>query len=129
MAEIMTLKKFESKYHNEEACVSFLIQRRLGHFDKCPQCKNNAAFENIPVTYLARCSNCDLTYDLKQGAIFEGSSTPVRKWMKLLALICCFGFETENTLLMPILKEKRKTIRGMKQRIFMWCPELQFCPV
>jgi transposase-like protein len=84
--EFKSISDFYEKLPDEEACVSYLEQKRWGGNPTCPHCDS----ENPYRTKVGfKCSNgdCHKKFSVKVGTIFESSKLPLQKWFVALYMV------------------------------------------
>lgn len=82
-----TLRQFNYRYPDDDACLEEVKQMRLGDELECPKCKRVNKFYRAKGRMAYACSFCgQQLYPLK-GTIFEGSTTPLKDWFYAIYLM------------------------------------------
>ncbi|OIB01454.1 hypothetical protein AK95_28950 [Paenibacillus sp. LC231] len=84
--ELMTLKRFQEKFHSEDACREHLFQIRWTNGFFCPKCQHNA-FYFLETRKLYQCTNCKHQASVTAGTIMHKSHTPLLTWFWAIFLV------------------------------------------
>lgn len=84
--ELMTLKRFQEKFHSEDACREHLFQIRWTNGFCCPKCEHNA-FYFIESRKLYQCTSCKHQTSVTAGTIMHKSHTPLLTWFWAIFLV------------------------------------------
>lgn len=82
----MNLYQVSNKFKTKEDCVSYLEHLRWGEVPICPYCGSDVS---TPIKTECRnhCNNCQRTYSVLVGTIFEESRLPLPKFFMLISLM------------------------------------------
>lgn len=82
----MNLYEVSNKFKTKEDCIAYLEQLRWGEVPVCPYCGSDVS---TPVKKECRnhCNNCDRSYSVLIGTIFEESRLPLPKFFMLIGLM------------------------------------------
>ncbi len=74
-----------ARFHNEEACIDYLLERARRRAGACPRCGDRNGH------WLSRrrweCSTCGLQVGLRFGSVMEGSRLPLRIWFMAIGAV------------------------------------------
>jgi transposase-like protein/ribosomal protein L37AE/L43A len=84
--EVMTLKRFQEKFHSEDTCREHLIQIRWASGFCCPKCEHNA-FYFLESRKLYQCTRCKHQTSVTAGTIMHKSHTPLLTWFWAIFLV------------------------------------------
>ena len=73
-----TLREFQSRFANEEACQQYLAACRWPDGFVCPRCGNRRAYELKPKRW--QCTGCRHQVSLTAGTILHNTKTPLTVW-------------------------------------------------
>src|SRR5437879_4508232 len=73
-----TLREFQSRFANEEACQQYLAACRWPDSFVCPRCGNRRAYELKPKR--CQCAGCRHQVSLTAGTILHNTKTPLTVW-------------------------------------------------
>ena len=73
-----TLREFQSRFANEEACQQYLAACRWPDGFVCPRCGNRRAYELKPKRW--QCAGCRHQVSLTAGTILHNTKTPLTVW-------------------------------------------------
>src|SRR5260370_12012595 len=73
-----TLREFQSKFANEEACQQYLAACRWPDGFVCPRCGNQRAYELESKRW--QCAGCRHQVSLTAGTILHNTKTPLTVW-------------------------------------------------
>lgn len=87
---IMNFFEFMKKFPDEDSVIKYFIKIRYKQeTPKCNHCECDEAKKIIPEKSRPKffhCNNCNSSFSLFKGTIFEKSSTDLRKWMYAIHL-------------------------------------------
>jgi transposase-like protein len=85
--ETMTMMEFMEWFGTEEACQSYLYEKRWPQGFVCPKC--GAADEpfNISSRKLYQCKHCTHQTSVTAGTVMDKSRTPLKKWFLAIYLM------------------------------------------
>jgi len=82
----MELIKMIEKYNNKSKCITYLEKQRWADTPKCPYC-NSTKSSKKPKEYRHTCLNCNRSFSVLVGTIFESTRLPLTKWFAAICLI------------------------------------------
>lgn len=85
MAKSMTLKKFQSLYPSDEACLAHIFRVRYGDEPVCPKCGQINTFHRLSKLPAFTC-NCGHHIHPMAGTPFERTRTPLTTWFHVMFL-------------------------------------------
>ncbi|MDX2776656.1 IS1595 family transposase [Streptomyces caniscabiei] len=111
--------EFQQVYGTEEACLTYLAEKRWGKDQKdrfCPHCGSYAtyAFKNGK---LYKCKDCSKQFTVKVGTIFTDSKVPLTKWFLAIYLATSLKKGISSVQLSKYAGVTQKTAWFMLQRI------------
>ena len=74
-------------FPNEEACVKHLENLRWPSGVVCPLCGSNRKIYRLKRGNAYKCADCENTFSVRKGTIFEESKLELRKWFAAAWLI------------------------------------------
>jgi transposase-like protein len=86
----MTVDQFEALFPDDDACKTYLRDRRWPETVRCPRCGNDKVWElkARPYHWLCRkCSEQGYRFSVLVGTIFENTNIPMRIWFKVIYLM------------------------------------------
>ena len=86
MIKAPTVREFFKQFHNDDACLDFLMQKRHGEALDCPKCGKHGKFHRIKQYPAYKCAWCGHAIYPMAGTIFASSHTPLQKWFYALYL-------------------------------------------
>jgi transposase-like protein len=85
---LTTIEQLQARFHSEEVCAEYLINRKWPTGFICPRCSHTTAFRidtrRLP---LYQCVHCHYQASPTVGTIMESSSTDLRKWFTAMFLV------------------------------------------
>lgn len=81
-----TVKDFQREYPNDDVCLDYIFQKRIGEGFACPSCKKVDSFYRIKKRKSYACSWCGYQIAPTAGTIFHKSSTPLTLWFHAVFL-------------------------------------------
>lgn len=75
-----TIKDFNIKYPNDNACLDEIFEARYGNLEQCPACKRKTRFYRIQSKKVYSCQFCGHQISPLAGTIFHKSPTSLRDW-------------------------------------------------
>ncbi|SCW81904.1 Transposase zinc-ribbon domain-containing protein, partial [Paenibacillus tianmuensis] len=84
--ELMTLKRFQEKFHSDDACREHLFQIRWTNGFCCPKCEHTA-FYFLETRKLYQCTRCKHQASVTAGTIMHKSHTPLLTWFWAIFLV------------------------------------------
>ncbi|WP_420805797.1 transposase, partial [Cohnella thermotolerans] len=82
----MTLKRFQEKFHSDDACREHLFQIRWPNGFCCPKCEHDA-FYFLESRKLYQCTRCKHQVSVTAGTIMHKSRTPLLTWFWAIFLV------------------------------------------
>lgn len=83
----MNLKQIQKKYGTQEKCLSFLRKMRYGKRLKCPYCDSKRVIEAKNDAGRYHCYNCNRSFSMLIGTIFEDTKLPLPDWFLIAGLM------------------------------------------
>jgi len=82
----MNFLEFQEKFGTEEKVISYYINLRYNGKCTCNHCGSEKVYhiKNVPKTFW--CNDCENSFSIFKGTIFENSSTDLRKWFYAIHL-------------------------------------------
>lgn len=78
--EKFTIKDFNKKYSNDDACLHQIFTSRYGNLENCPECQSKFSFHKISDRKCYACAYCSYQLHPLADTIFHKSSTSLRNW-------------------------------------------------
>jgi transposase-like protein len=82
----MTLIEYQEKFGTEEACRSYLFEKKWPNGFICPKCGHNEYF-NIKSRNQYQCKKCNHQTSVTAGTIMDKTRTPLTKWFLAMYLV------------------------------------------
>lgn len=83
----MVLVEFLSKFPNENACVTYLKEKREVEGIKCKCCNKKTKHYWFKAQLLWKCADCGSRINLRAGTIMEKSKLPIQYWFVAIHLM------------------------------------------
>ncbi len=86
----MNVLEVIKQFPNQEACISYLEQKRWNGKPICPYCQSentNKTYNKETERYRHYCNGCCKSFSATIGTIFHDSRLPLQKWFLAIALI------------------------------------------
>jgi transposase-like protein len=83
----MNLKEINKKYGTQEKCLSLLKKLRWGKTVKCPYCGSDNIYDYENQAHRYKCYNCNKSFSILVGTIFEDTKLPLPDWFLITSLI------------------------------------------
>jgi transposase-like protein len=114
----MTETRFDALIPNEEAAINYFFKIRFPDGLYCLHCGAKSRvyrYQNRPK--ICRCKNCDNTFSIFKGTIFEKSKSPIREWFKAIRqfLNALYGFSS-----MHLWRDKGMTKKAAWRRLMQF---------
>lgn len=84
--EMMTLKRFQEKFHSDDTCREHLFQMRWTNGFCCPKCGHHACYF-LERRKLYQCTLCKHQASITAGTIMHKSHTPLLTWFWAIFLV------------------------------------------
>jgi transposase len=81
-----TLRDFNKKYPNDEACIREIFNRKYSNLQKCPACEKPFKYYKVRDRKCYACQYCGHQIHPLAHTIFEKSETPLRSWFYAIFL-------------------------------------------
>lgn len=78
--EKFTIKDFNKKYSNDDACLHQIFINRYGNLENCPECQSKFSFHKISDRKCYACAYCGHQLHPLAETIFHKSSTSLKNW-------------------------------------------------
>ena len=82
-----SLLDLTNAFPDEESCVKHLESLRWPKGIICPLCGGSRKFHKLTPGHIYKCSDCEKTFSVRKGTIFEESRLPLTKWFAAFWLI------------------------------------------
>lgn len=87
MTTYKSLLDLMKAFPNEETCVKHLEQLRWSAGIVCPLCGSTRKFYPVTRGNLYKCADCEKSFSVRKGTIFEESRLPLQTWFAAFWLI------------------------------------------
>lgn len=87
MAKSMTLKQFQARFPDDDACLEHLFVTRYGKSIKCPKCGHYGTYHRLKKMPAYTC-NCGHHIHPMAGTPFQSTRTPLTTWFHVMYLFC-----------------------------------------
>jgi transposase len=84
--EKFTIKQFNNKYPNDDACLQEIFNNRFSHLQECPHCKKAFSFYKVTDRKCYACAFCGHQLHPLANTIFHKSSTSLKNWFYAIFL-------------------------------------------
>lgn len=74
-------------FPDEKSCIKHLEKLRWTKGIVCPLCGSTRKFHKITRDNLYKCADCEKSFSVRKGTIFEESRLPLRKWFAAFWLV------------------------------------------
>ncbi len=85
-AESLSLIEFQQKFHNEEACMAYVIEQRWKNGFACLEC-NHDQFYFIQTRQLYECTQCHKQTSITAGTIMHQTKLSLLNWFWAIYLV------------------------------------------
>ncbi|MFC1902863.1 IS1595 family transposase [Chloroflexota bacterium] len=82
-----SLKKFNEKYPNDDACLERIFKGRYPNGVFCPKCQKVTKFHKRSGLKVYACEFCGYSISPTAGTIFHKSATPLKSWFYAIFLM------------------------------------------
>lgn len=82
----MNVSEVFTRFSSQEACIQYLEGLRWQNEPECPYCKSKQSSQRKD-TYRHQCNNCNSSYSVLVGTIFEDTKLPLFKWFLAISLM------------------------------------------
>ena len=80
-----TIKQFNEKFPNDDACLQYMFEQRFGIMSACPKCGvANPGYYRIRSKKAYECKDCGNQISPLADTIFHKSETSLRSWFYAL---------------------------------------------
>lgn len=84
----LTIKEFNERFPNEDACLTHLMRTRFGERLTCFKCQKQATYYRVSTRKSFVCEHCGYQVYPMAGTPFESTRTPLRDWFFVMFLFC-----------------------------------------
>lgn len=84
--EKFTIKQFNDKYPDDDACLNEIFQQRYGSLTTCPKCQKETKFHRVKGRKCFKCQYCAFELHPLADTIFHKSSTSLKNWFMAIYL-------------------------------------------
>jgi transposase len=81
-----TIKQFNEKYPDDEACLYEIFLNRYSHLESCPSCEGKFSYYKVSDRKCYSCANCGHQLHPLADTIFHKSSTAIKNWFYAIFL-------------------------------------------
>lgn len=81
-----TIKQFEVKFPDDDACIEYIFHKRFGNLASCPNCQKPAKFYRVKNRKCFKCAWCAYELHPLADTIFHKSSTSLKNWFLAMYL-------------------------------------------
>ncbi|TSD67519.1 IS1595 family transposase [Inquilinus sp. KBS0705] len=82
----MNVSEVFTKFSSQGTCIQHLEELRWQGEPQCPYC-NSKQSSHRKDTYRHQCNNCNSSYSVSVGTIFEDTKLPLFKWFLAISLM------------------------------------------
>jgi len=83
----MNFLQLQKKFPNEKAVVDYFVEVRYQGIPHCPHCASVSVYHREDKSHkVFQCMDCNNSFSIFKGTIFENSSTDLTKWMYAIHL-------------------------------------------
>ncbi|SRR6266571_8740883 len=80
-----TIKQFNEKFPNDDACLQYMFEQRFGIMSACPKCGvANPGYYRVRSKKAYECKDCGNQISPLADTIFHKSETSLRSWFYAL---------------------------------------------
>jgi transposase-like protein len=87
MLSYKSLLELTESFPNEESCIKHLEALRWPKGIVCPFCASTRKFHRISRGNIYKCADCEKSFSVRKGTIFEESRLPLKKWFAAFWLV------------------------------------------
>jgi len=84
--EKFTIKQFNEKYIDDNACLHQVFLSRYSHLENCPKCNSKFSYYKVTDRKCYTCAYCGHQLHPLAGTIFHKSSTSLKNWFYAIFL-------------------------------------------
>jgi hypothetical protein len=84
--EKFTIKQFNEKYIDDNACLYQIFLSRYSHLENCPECDSKFSYYKVKDRKCYACAYCGHQLHPLAGTIFHKSSTSLKNWFYAIFL-------------------------------------------
>jgi hypothetical protein len=92
MAQKPSIRGFQKRFPDEDACLTHLMRNRFGERLTCFKCEKQATYYRVSTRRCFVCEHCGYQVYPTAGTPFEKTRTSLRDWFYVMFLFC----ETRN---------------------------------
>jgi len=112
----MNIIEVVTRFPDQESCINYLEGMRWSHIPECPYCKSKQSSKRMG-TQRHQCNNCNSSYSVLVGTIFEDTKLALPKWFLAISLILNAKKGLSSLQLGRDLGVNRKTAWYLQMRI------------
>jgi transposase-like protein len=83
----MNIKQIHKNYNTQQKCLSLLEKIRWGKTVTCPYCGSNKVYDYKNAEHQHKCYNCNKSFSVLVGTIFQNTKLPLPDWFLCASLI------------------------------------------
>lgn len=110
---MMTLQQFQERFHNEEACRSFLFNSRWPDGFCCPRCGHSEHYY-IQTRTLYECSVCRAQTSVTAGTLMHRTKLPLQFWFLVIYMVAHGGPISAQSLAGSLQLNYRTALRMLR---------------
>lgn len=84
----MTLKEFEARFPNDDACLEHMMRVRYGERHVCAKCGAEAHYYRVKKRRCYECEHCGYQVYPTAGTPFEKTKTSLKTWFWVMFMFC-----------------------------------------
>ena len=88
--ERFTIKQFNEKYIDDNACLHEIFLSRYSHLKNCPECNGKFSYYKVKARKCYSCAYCGHQLHPLADTIFHKSSTNLKNWFYAIFLFSTF---------------------------------------
>lgn len=115
LAKFNSLFDLTAYFNTEEKCKKLLREQRWGNDLACPECGSMHVYSRKDGRFM--CADCNHTFSVLSGTIFENTKIPLRKWFMAMYLISSHKKGISSVQLALDIKVTQKTAWFMLHKI------------
>jgi transposase-like protein len=87
----MTVAQFDKLFPTDDACKTYLVERRWPNGVRCPRCDNDKVYPVANRPFHWQCTKCAAAggyrFSVLVSTIFENTNVPLKTWFKVIYLM------------------------------------------
>lgn len=86
--KLPTLKQFQARFPDDDACLDHLMETRYGKRHECSKCGKMANFHRVKSRRCYECDFCGKQVYPTAGTPFQSTRTPLTDWFHVMFMFC-----------------------------------------